>query len=135
MDEYVTKQKIQNACAEPQAPEALIQSVILRCKAVTMGVQAQKQLQSAPAGKVGELAARVLVGQLAAVSELPKGAQPEQMARQLEQTPAFTAALRGGNILGRLSSGELLRQLTGQKPSQQPDYPEIIPHPKEGPVL
>ena len=75
-----------------------------------MGVQAHKQLETAPAEKIGMLAARVLIGQLAEVSALPKGAQPEQLASQLEQHPAFAAALRGGNIARRLENGELLRQ-------------------------
>ena len=76
MEEYVIKQKIQMACIEPQAPEGLIQQVILRAKAVTMGVAAQKQLDTAPAENVAQLASRALIGQLAAVSELPKPAQP-----------------------------------------------------------
>ena len=71
MDEHVTKRKIQKAFSEPRAPEELIQQVILRAKAVTMGGQAQKQLQTAPSEKYGELASRALIGQLAAVSELP----------------------------------------------------------------
>ena len=113
MDEYVIKQKIQMACFEPRAPEELIQRVILRTQAVAMGVAAQKQLETAPAENIAELTSRVVVGQLAAVSELPKGAQPEQLARQLAQQPAFIAALRGGNVVQRLHSGELLQQITG----------------------
>ena len=135
MDDYVIQQKIQKVCVEPRAPEALIQSVILRAQAVTMGVQAQKQLETAPAEKVGELASRALIGQLAAVSELPKGAQPEKLARQLEQTPAFAAALRGGNVIGRLNNGELIQQLTGQKPVVEQDVPQMAPPKKAGPAL
>ena len=111
MDEYVTKQKIQKAYNEPPAPQELIDSVILRAQAVTMGVDAQKQLETAPGQNAGELASRVMIGQLAAVSELPKGAEPEQLARQLEQEPAFQAALQGGNVAGRLHSGQLLQQV------------------------
>lgn len=66
MDEYVIKQKIQMACVEPRAPEKLIQQVILRAKAVVMGVAAQKQLETATAENVSGLVSRVLVGQLAA---------------------------------------------------------------------
>lgn len=135
MDDYVIQQKIQQVCFEPRAPESLIQSVILRARAVTMGVQAQKQLETAPAEKIGELASRVLVGQLAAVSELPKGAQPEVLARQLEQEPAFTAALRGGDVMGRLNRGELIRQMTGQQPEPEKFAPEISPPQKQGPIL
>ena len=111
MDEYVTKQKIQKAYNEPPAPQELIDSVILRAQAVTMGVDAQKQLETTPVQNAGELASRVMIGQLAAVSELPKGAEPEQLARQLEQEPAFQAALQGGNVAGRLHSGQLLQQV------------------------
>ena len=89
MEEYVIKQKIQMACIEPRAPEGLIQQVILRAKAVVMGVAAHKQLECAPAGNVAGLASRALIGQLATVSELPKDAQPEQLASQLEQQEAF----------------------------------------------
>ena len=135
MDEYVIKQKIQMACYEPRAPEKLIQQVILRAKAVVMGVAAQKQLETATAENVAGLASRVLVGQLAAVSELPKGAQPEQLASQLEQQPSFIAALRGGNVIQRLGNGELLQQLTGQKPIAEPTAPEISVPQKEGPTI
>ena len=125
MDEYVIKQKIQMACNEPRAPEALIQQVILRAKAVVMGVEAHKQLECAPAGNVAGLASRALIGQLAAVSELPKDVHPEQLASQLEQQQAFLSAIRGGNVVQRLDSGELLQQITGQKPAEERAVPEI----------
>jgi hypothetical protein len=135
MEEYVIKQKIQMACFEPRAPEKLIQQVILRAKAVVMGVTAQKQLETAPAENVAGLASRALIGQLAAVSELPEGAQPEQLARQLERQPAFLAALRGGNVAQRLSNGELLQQLTGQKPAAAQAAVENKPPIKAGPEM
>ena len=135
MDEYVMKQKIQMACLEPRAPEELIRQVILRGKAVVMGVAAQKQLESASAEELGQLASRALIGQLAAVSELPEGAKPEQLANLLEQEPAFQAALRGGNVAQRLGNGELLQQLTGQKPMAEPTAPEISVPQKEGPSM
>ena len=135
MDEYVIKQKIQTALSEPHAPEGLIQQVILRAKAVVMGVAAQKQLETATAENVPGLASRVLVGQLAAATQLPDGAQPEQLASQLEQQPSFIAALRGGNVIQRLGNGELLQQLTGQKPIVEPTAPEISAPQKEGPSM
>ena len=79
MDEYVMKQKIQMACFEPRAPEDLIRRVVLRAQAVVMGVAAHKQLETAPAENTAELASCALIGQLASVSELPMGAQPEQL--------------------------------------------------------
>ena len=135
MDEYGIKQKIQTARFEPQAPEGLIQQVILRAKAVTMGVAAQKQLDTAPAENVAQLASRALIGQFAAVSELPKGTQPEQLAQQLEQQPTLQAALHGGNLSQRLNSGELLRQITGQTPEAELAEPEIPAHQNKGPTL
>ena len=135
MDEYVIKQKIQMACIEPRAPEELIQQVILRAKAVAMGAAAHKQLESAPAGDVAGLASRVLIGQLAAVSELPKDVQPEQLASQLAQQQAFLSAVRGGNVVQRLDNGELLQQITGQKPAAERVAPEISVPKKEGPVM
>ena len=135
MDEYVIKQKIQMACVEPRAPEKLIQQVILRAKAVVMGVAAQKQLETATAENVSGLVSRVLVGQLAAVSELPKGAQPEQLAQQLEQQPAIRAALHGGNLSQRLNSGELLRQITGQTSEAEPAEIEISTPKKVDPSM
>lgn len=135
MDEYVVQQKIQKALMEPHAPEALIQKVILRAKAVTMGVDAQKQLETAPAEQQGYLVSRVLIGQLAAVSELPEGAQPEQLAQQLEQAPAFAAAMRGGNIARRLQSGELLQQIVGTAPTVEMSSPQKAAPQKEGPVM
>ena len=135
MDEYVIKQKIQMACFEPRAPEKLIQQVILRAKAVVMGGAAQKQLETATAENVAGLASRVLVGQLAAATQLPDGAQPEQLASQLEQQPSFITALRGGNVAQRLSSGELLQQITGQKPAVEQTDPKISAPKNEGPVM
>ena len=135
MEEYVIKQKIQMACIEPRAPEGLIQQVILRAKAVVMGVAAQKQLETATAENVSGLVSRVLVGQLATVSELPKDAQPEQLASQLEQQEAFLSAIRGGNVVQRLDSGELLQQITGQKPAVERVVPEISAPKTEGPVM
>ena len=64
-----------------------------------------------------------MIGQLALVSDLPKGIQPETLARKLEQEPAFAAALRGGNIARRLSSGELMQQLAGKDSA---DVPEAV---------
>ena len=135
MDEYVTKQKIQEAYSEPQAPEKLIQQTILRTQAVTMGVQAQKQLESASAEDLGQLASRALIGQLAAVSELPEGTEPEQLAHQLELEPSFQAALHGGHVARRLSSGELMQQAAAQKPAAEQEPPEISVPVKEGPIM
>lgn len=135
MDEYVMKQKIQDAYVEPRAPEELIQQTILRTQAVSMGVQAQKQLESASAEELGQLASRALIGQLATVSELPEGTKPEQLAHQLEQEPAFQAALLGGNVARRVNSGELLQQVAEQRPAVEQDPPELSVPIKEGPVM
>ena len=135
MDEYVVQQKIQKACFEPRAPEGLIQQVILRAQAVSSGVAAQRQLETAPAENVAGLVACVLIGQLAAVTQLPRESRPEQLARQLEQQPAFLAALRGGNVAQRLSNGELLQQLTGQKPAAAQAALENTPPIKAGPEM
>ena len=135
MDEYVMKQKIQEAYMEPQAPEELIRQTILRTQAVTMGVQAQKQLESASAEEIGQLASRALIGQLATVSELPEGSKPEQLANLLEQEPAFQVALRGGNVARRISSGELIQQVAAQEAVPEQDPPELSVPIKEGPVM
>ena len=134
MDEHVIKLKIQNAYSEPRAPERLIQGVALRAQAITMGTAAEKLLETAPMESGANLAARALIGRLAAVSELPKDAQPEQLAQQLEQEPAFRAALRGGNVLRRLQSGELMQQMTGRAPVEKQEAPQITKPPVEGPV-
>ena len=135
MDEYVIKQKVQRAFPEPRAPEGLIQKVILRAQAIVMGVQAQKQLKSASEEKLGQLASRALIGQLAMVSELPQGAQPELLARQLQQAPAFQSALCGGNVASRLNSGELIRQVTGQSLSAEQATAKPAESKMEGPTL
>lgn len=135
MNENEVKEKVQKVYFEPRAPEELIQSVILRAKAVTMGLEAQKQLATAPAEKVGELASRALIGQLATLSELPKNAQPEQLAQQLQQEPAFMAALRGGHVARRIQSGELMQQVAGQTPAAKEEPPQIEAPVKELPKL
>ena len=134
MDEYVIKQKIQEAYPEPRAPKELIPKVISRTQAVTMGVKAQQQLKTAPVEKIGELASRALIGQLASVSELPKGVRPEQLAQQLEQEQAFAAALRGGNVLQRLGNGELMQQIVGQMTAAEQEKLPISTPKKEGPI-
>ena len=135
MEEYQMRQKIQAAYFEPRAPERLINAVILRAQAVTMGLQAQKQLETARGEEVGKLAARTLIGKLAAVSELPEGSKPEQLADQLHREPAFRSALRGGNVAHRLENGDLLRQITEPTPEAVPDEPELTVPQKEGPAL
>lgn len=135
MNENEVKEKVQKVYFEPRAPEKLIQSVILRVKAVTMGLEAQMQLATAPAEKVGELASRALIGQLATLSELPKNAQPEQLAQQLQQEPAFMAALRGGHVARRIQSGELMQQVAGQPPAAKEEPPQIEAPVKELPKL
>lgn len=135
MNENEVKEKVQKVYFEPRAPEELIQSVILRAKAVTMGLEAQKQLETAPAEKVGELASRALIGQLATLSELPRNAQPEQLAQQLQQEPAFMAALRGGHVARRIQSGELMQQVAGQPPAAKEEPPQIEAPVKELPKL
>ena len=124
MEEYMIKQKIENAYCEPKAPQELISTVILRSQAVSMGVQALKQLETAPAEQVGALAAQAIVGQLASVSQLPSGSKPEELAQQLQKEPAFKAALCGGNVLHRIQSGELMHQLVQMPADAQPDIPQ-----------
>lgn len=135
MEEYMLKQKIQAAYSEPRAPERLVDAVILRAQAVTMGVQAKQQMATARGEDMGKLAARVLIGRLAEVSELPAGTKPEELAEQLEQEPAFRAALQGGNVARRLENGDLLRQITEPAPAAKPDEPELAVPQKEGPAL
>ena len=132
MEENLRKQKIQDAFTEPAAPQELVSAVILRVQAVTMGKEAQKQLECAQEQDVGALAARALIGQLATVSNLPSGAHPEQLARQLLHEPAFEAALCGGNVLRRIHSGEMMQQIVNQQPEEQriPEIPK-----KDVPVL
>lgn len=135
MDEYVVRQKIHRAIVEPSAPETLIQRVVLRAQAVAMGVKAQQQLETASPENIPGLVSRALIGQLAAVSELPQGVEPTQLAQQLEQQGAFRTALRGGNVARRLDSGEFLQQLVGQKPvAEEGIAPSAVPQ-KAGPSL
>lgn len=135
MSDTVMRQKVKNAFREPRAPEALIRSTVLRAKAVTAGRQAQEQLKTAPPESCRELIAQSLIGQLALQTELPGDSQPRQLARQLLHSPAFARAMQGGDLLQRLSSGALLRQLT--KPAADPEPPQRQPAgPEEqGPVL
>jgi hypothetical protein len=135
MDENAVKEKVQKVYFEPRAPEELIQKVVLRAKAVTMGLEARKQLETAPAERVGELASRALIGQLATLTELPKNTQPEQLAQQLQQEPAFVAALRGGHVARRIQNGELMQQVAGQTPAAKEEPPQIEAPVKELPKL
>ena len=130
MEESTMKQKIKDAFFEPRAPQELIDSVILRAQAVTMGEEAKKQMATASAEQIGTLAAQALIGQLASVSALPSGSEPQALAQQLEQQPAFQAALHGGNVLKRVESGELMQQVANPQPEDLPEVPQ-----KENPAL
>ena len=76
---------------------------------------------------------RVLIGRLAAVSELPKGSQPERLAQQLEEDPNFASAMRGGNIVQKLHSGELIRQIVKEKSILDDPLSQIAVPAKESP--
>lgn len=138
MEEMIIKQKIKEAVPEPKAPEALVEAVVLRVRAMEMGRQAQARLDTAPAQERGALAAMGLVGQLAQLGPLPQGAQPRDLARELEQSPAFLNALPGAELSRRLSSGELMRQVAenAARP-QEPEAPAQTREPAErqGPGL
>ena len=77
----------------------------------------------------------MLMGQLAAVSDLPKGIKPERLAQQLEREPAFRSALRGGNVAQRVKSGELMRQVVKQEPAAAKASPESSVKVNEGPGI
>ena len=134
MDEFKVKEKIQTAFSAPQVSQDLIPRTTLRAQAVTMGADAQRKMETASAKEMGQLASRALIGQLAAVSDLPMGIKPERLAQQLEQEPAFQAALRGGNVAQRVKSGELMRQVVSQKPAAQAS-PKLSVKVKEGPGM
>lgn len=134
MDEFTIKEKLQAALSVPPVSEDLIQRTILRAQAVTMGADAQQKIENAPAEEMGKLASRVLIGQLAAVSDLPKGIKPERLAQQLELAPAFQTALRGSNVGQRVRNGELMRQVVKQEAAATHTSPTSPVKAKEGPV-
>ena len=113
----------------------MIRQVILRSRAIVMGNEAKKLLEAGIAENLSALVACSIIGQLAEVSKLPEGATPEQLAQQLERQPAFIEALRGGNVVQRLNSGELLQQITGQQPIEEQTTPEISASKIEGPAV
>ena len=135
MDEFTVKEKLQAAFSAPQVSEDLIQRTILRAQAVTMGAEAQRKMETASAEEMGQLASRALIGQLAAVSDLPIGVKPERLAQQLEQQPAFQSALCGGNVAQRVKSGEFMRQVTKQEPAAAHTSPKLAVKAKEGPGI
>ena len=120
--------------------ESVAEAIRQRHKDIVAGYEnriRESQLQQAVAAAGGRnyVAIRALIGQLAAVSELPEGTKPEQLANLLEQEPAFQAALLGGNVARRLSSGELMQQVVAQKPAAEQDPPEIAVPVKKGPIM
>lgn len=135
MDEMKITQSIRDAYHEPRAPEPLVRSVILRAEAVTMGRQARQSLPTAQPEQQPELAARALVGQLAEVSALPEGSEPQLLAQQLSREKAFTRLLAGGDLPRRLESGELLRQLVGGQAQAAPEQPRKNAPENQGPSL
>ncbi|MBR5572389.1 MAG: hypothetical protein IKV99_07100 [Oscillospiraceae bacterium] len=138
MDERTVKNKIVAAMKEPPPPETLVESTVVRAKAVVMGRRAETRLESEetalPLGKRIELAAQSLIGRLAQVTALPVQVTPEAMAAQLAQQPRFAQVVESGNVLPRIRSGELL-SATLQPAQRNAPAPERSGPERSGPSL
>lgn len=135
MDDVVMRQTIKKSFDEPCAPEELIQAVVARARAVTLGREAQVQLKTAPPEACRELICLGIVGQLAMRGPIPKDVPPRQLAQQLQHTPEMTRALQGGNLLQRLDSGELMRQLVKEVAEPEAQKSQPAAPEKQGPAL
>jgi hypothetical protein len=138
MDEKTMKNTIIAAMNEPRPPEALVESTVVRAKAVVMGRRAEVRLESEeptlPLGKRIELAAQSLIGRLAQVTALPGQIAPETMAAQLAQQPRFAQVVESGSVLPRIRSGELLSAAL-QPLQRNAPAPERIGPERTGPSL
>ena len=56
------------------------------------------------------------------------------VAMGVEEQPAYQAALRGGNVARRLSSGELIQQIVEQAPAAGQEAPGVSSPKKDGPT-
>lgn len=83
MDDAVIRQTIKNVFDEPCAPEELVQAVVARARAVTLGREAQEKLKTAPPE-----ACRELMRQLVKEAAETEVRQPRQ-AVQKKQGPAL----------------------------------------------
>lgn len=138
MDEMTVKNKIEAAMNEPRAPDALVEKTVRRARAITMGRRAEQRLE-AEEGKLSlheqtELAARSMVGRLAAVTALPEQVTPETMAQQLSREPRFVQAVERGGVLSRIKSGELLNALL-QEPKRSAPAPQRSEPQRRGPSV
>ncbi len=120
MDDLSVKEKIVNAMAEPRAPDALVERMVQRVKAIETGRRAEEQLRSEGGEPQPEartmLAAESIVGRLMQRTPPPDGVTGAQMARQLKEQPRFRELVESdADLLNGLTSGRLLKKLGASK--------------------
>ena len=122
------KRQLETALCEPTAPEALVESTIRRCQAVTRGRRAEERLaiegDTISGAERRELAADGFLGRLSLRMELPKGLDRAWLFKQ----DAFCRIADGPaeGILAGLRQGTLLRQIVaqGERRVAAPKQPE-----------
>lgn len=132
MNEVLYKKRVAAAIREPRAPNALVERTVTRGQCLVEGRAAQRRLAelkgTPPNRELQRLAAQSVVGQLMYTSEPPQSVSGQEMVEALLQNEDFLQALTRppDELLQALRTGELLRDLTGEKP------PEISKSPQPG---
>ena len=110
------KRQLETALCEPTAPEALVESTIRRCQAVTRGRRAEERLaqegDALSEAERRELAADGFLGRLSLQTEIPKGLDRAWLFKQ----DAFCRTADGPaeGVLAGLRQGTLLRQIAAR---------------------
>lgn len=116
----INEERMKSAFPNEPVPKQLQENMLQREKAVAMGRRAEEMLTGkvppAAASQDG-LMAQAMVGRMALVTNLPKGASPEKMAQTLEKTDGFRAYRKQSMEaqLRGLSNGTFMKSLAPQK--------------------
>jgi len=116
----INEKRMKTAFPNEPVPKQLQDSMLQREKAVSMGRRAEEILTGKvpqTAASPDRLMAQAMVGRMALVTELPKGASPEKMAQALEKTEGFMAYRKQSLEvqLKGLSSGTFMKSIAPQK--------------------
>lgn len=132
MDEVLYKKRVAAAIREPRAPNELVERTVTRGQCLVEGRAAQRRLAelkgTPPNRELQRLAAQSLVGQLMYTTGPPQAVSGQEMVEALLQNADFLQVLTRppDELLQALRTGELLRDLTGEKP------PETLRNPQPG---
>ena len=125
MNEMTIKNRIEAAVGIQRAPEKLVEQTVLRVQGIVAGRNAEQRLEregsTLPKEEVAYLTAAGLIGRLAISGALPGESSLQQMTEQLAASSKLQQRLNRPveEVLSRLRSGMLLKELGAQTPERE----------------